>query len=285
MAAAARGLEPVVTHDVRAVPGRGIRGNADGQPMAAGNSALMRDLGWPLAPALGERARSLEASGHSLIYVGWGGQGPWRAVARRHAASRSAFDDRGTAQPRAACRAPDRRSRARGAAGCRHRSGSRTCKRACRRKRSGLRSTGTGSATRWWRWSATASTMGRSWPTPMSVSPSAPPPTSRARPRLWCCPGRPVDAALGHHRGPHGAANHPHQPHLGVRLQPRRPDACRARDPAAGAGGRGHGEFEPSARRQFPAAVAAARSCPVGDPGARRRARSRTASVAVSAFR
>jgi Cu2+-exporting ATPase len=74
MAAAARGLEPVVTRDVRAVPGRGIRGNADGQPMAAGNSALMRKLGWSLAPALGERARALEASGHSVIYVGWAGR-------------------------------------------------------------------------------------------------------------------------------------------------------------------------------------------------------------------
>ena len=74
MAAAARGLEPVVTTDVRAVPGRGIRGNADGQPMAAGNSAFMRDLGWSVAPSLGEQARSQEASGHSLIYVGWGGQ-------------------------------------------------------------------------------------------------------------------------------------------------------------------------------------------------------------------
>jgi P-type Cu2+ transporter len=74
MAAAARGLEPVVTRDVRAVPGHGIRGNADGQPMAAGNSALMRKLGWSLAPALGERARALEASGHSVIYVGWAGR-------------------------------------------------------------------------------------------------------------------------------------------------------------------------------------------------------------------
>jgi heavy metal translocating P-type ATPase len=74
MAAAARGLEPVVTLDVRAVPGRGIRGSADGQPMAAGNSALMRDLGWSLAPALGKRARSLEARGHSVIYVGWAGR-------------------------------------------------------------------------------------------------------------------------------------------------------------------------------------------------------------------
>src|ERR1700676_1609022 len=32
----------------------------------------MSELGWSLAPALGERARSLEASGYSVIYVGWG---------------------------------------------------------------------------------------------------------------------------------------------------------------------------------------------------------------------
>jgi len=74
MAAAARGLEPVATCDVRAVPGRGIRGNANGQSTAAGNSALMNELGWSLATALGERARSQEASGHSVIYVGWAGR-------------------------------------------------------------------------------------------------------------------------------------------------------------------------------------------------------------------
>jgi Cu2+-exporting ATPase len=70
-AAAARGISPVEMRDVRAVPGRGIRGRAGGQPVAAGNSALMADLGWPLAPALAERTLALEASGHSLIYVGW----------------------------------------------------------------------------------------------------------------------------------------------------------------------------------------------------------------------
>jgi len=73
-AAAERGLEPVMTRDVRAVPGRGIVGSADGHPVAAGNGALMSDLGWPLAPTLGERARSLEASGHSVVYVGWAGR-------------------------------------------------------------------------------------------------------------------------------------------------------------------------------------------------------------------
>ena len=33
----------------------------------------MSELGWSLAPDLAERAQALEASGHSVIYVGWGG--------------------------------------------------------------------------------------------------------------------------------------------------------------------------------------------------------------------
>jgi P-type Cu2+ transporter len=74
MAAAARGLVPVVARDVRTVPGRGIRGTISGEAVAAGNGALVNDLGWSLAPALRERARSLEASGYSVIYVGWGGR-------------------------------------------------------------------------------------------------------------------------------------------------------------------------------------------------------------------
>jgi Cu2+-exporting ATPase len=71
-AAAMQGLDPVVTADVRILPGRGIRGNADGEAVVAGNRALMSELGWPVAPALGERGRSLEADGYSVIYVGWG---------------------------------------------------------------------------------------------------------------------------------------------------------------------------------------------------------------------
>jgi Cu2+-exporting ATPase len=31
----------------------------------------MHDLGWPLPPALTERARTQEAAGHSVVYVGW----------------------------------------------------------------------------------------------------------------------------------------------------------------------------------------------------------------------
>ena len=71
-AAATRGIEPVVTRDIRIVPGRGIQGTVDGQPVAAGNGALMGDLGWSLAASLREHGRSLEAGGYSVIYVGWG---------------------------------------------------------------------------------------------------------------------------------------------------------------------------------------------------------------------
>jgi Cu2+-exporting ATPase len=71
-AAAVRGLNPVVAADVRILPGRGIRGSADGQVVVAGNRALMSELGWSVAPALGEHGLSLEADGYSVIYVGWG---------------------------------------------------------------------------------------------------------------------------------------------------------------------------------------------------------------------
>lgn len=73
-AAAVRGLDPVVTGDVRILPGRGIRGNADGKAVVAGNGALMSELGWLVAPALSEHGRSLEADGYSVIYIGWGEQ-------------------------------------------------------------------------------------------------------------------------------------------------------------------------------------------------------------------
>lgn len=71
-AAAERGIESVHVQDVRAVPGRGIVGRSDGGTVAAGNLALMRDLSLTIAPELAERGRSVEASGHSVIYVGWG---------------------------------------------------------------------------------------------------------------------------------------------------------------------------------------------------------------------
>jgi P-type Cu2+ transporter len=71
-AAATRGIEPVVARDIRVVPGRGIQGVVDGQAIAAGNLAMMGDLGWSLASSLCKRGRSLEETGCSVIYVGWG---------------------------------------------------------------------------------------------------------------------------------------------------------------------------------------------------------------------
>ncbi|MEH2527103.1 MULTISPECIES: heavy metal translocating P-type ATPase [unclassified Bradyrhizobium] len=71
-AAADRGLEPISIRDVRVVPGRGIRGNSNGRTVAAGSAVLMRELGWSLASGLAERGRLREATGHSVVYVGWG---------------------------------------------------------------------------------------------------------------------------------------------------------------------------------------------------------------------
>jgi P-type Cu2+ transporter len=73
-AAAARSIDPEVIGNVRILPGRGIRGSADGQVVVAGSRALMSELGWSVAPALGEHSRLLEADGYSVIYVGWGEQ-------------------------------------------------------------------------------------------------------------------------------------------------------------------------------------------------------------------
>ncbi|AWM29343.1 heavy metal translocating P-type ATPase [Sinorhizobium fredii] len=73
-AAKLRGIRPAPAQDIRIVPGRGILGTFGGEPMAAGNELLMSDLGWPLSSHLRARARAIEADGHSLIDVGWGGR-------------------------------------------------------------------------------------------------------------------------------------------------------------------------------------------------------------------
>jgi P-type Cu2+ transporter len=71
MAASARGLDPIVAEEVRIVPGRGLRGVVDGEPVAAGSAALMCELGWQLPPALSERAEEMASTGHSVVFVGW----------------------------------------------------------------------------------------------------------------------------------------------------------------------------------------------------------------------
>src|SRR5262249_47666002 len=60
--------------EVRTVPCRATHGRIDGQAAAAGNAAMMREFGWLIAPDLAARGRAREASGHSVVYVGWGGR-------------------------------------------------------------------------------------------------------------------------------------------------------------------------------------------------------------------
>ena len=73
-AATERGVEPIVSRDVRALPGRGVVGRIAGENAAAGNLALMRDLRFSITPELAKCGSRAEASGHSVIYVAWGGQ-------------------------------------------------------------------------------------------------------------------------------------------------------------------------------------------------------------------
>ena len=71
LAASARGLDPIAAEDVQILPGRGLRGTVQGETVAAGSAALMRELGWLLPPALLQRAEVMAASGHSVVFVGW----------------------------------------------------------------------------------------------------------------------------------------------------------------------------------------------------------------------
>ena len=91
--------------------------------------------------------------------------------------------------------------------------------------------------------------------------------------------GRIVDAAVGHRRGSCGAHDHPHQPRLGVRLQPRRSDFCRARtsqsDPCSG----GHGRLEHPRGHEFAAARTAARILSRRSRSSRREPQSRRAAL------
>ena len=72
--AAARGIRPALARRVRAMPGRGILGHADGEPVAVGSGAWLAELGWPVADTIERSARELAGSGSSLVQVGWAGK-------------------------------------------------------------------------------------------------------------------------------------------------------------------------------------------------------------------
>ena len=76
-------LQPV--HDVRAMPGLGIVGQASSLPQiagqagslsytAVGNGRLMERLGWPMNDSLSAANTRLEAEGRTVAQVGWDGE-------------------------------------------------------------------------------------------------------------------------------------------------------------------------------------------------------------------
>ncbi len=69
-----RDLAPAPASDVRVVAGGGIEGVSRGDVIAAGSIAWMRERGWEIPARLAQRALELEASGCSLVQLGWGGQ-------------------------------------------------------------------------------------------------------------------------------------------------------------------------------------------------------------------
>lgn len=77
-AAAARALTLPTLAAVRAHPGLGISGRGADGPVVAGTAALLDARGWPPPAALRPRIAALEASGRTLVHVGWGGQ--WRGA-------------------------------------------------------------------------------------------------------------------------------------------------------------------------------------------------------------
>lgn len=73
-AAVARDLDPVAAADQRSLPGRGICGTVGAEPAAIGTAAWMAELGWPIPPGLAEHGGIAAADGHSVVYLGWGGE-------------------------------------------------------------------------------------------------------------------------------------------------------------------------------------------------------------------
>ncbi len=73
-AARERSLAPVAVSDIRAIPGRGVIGQCGDEVIAAGTGALAKDLEWQIPPTLVTRLSRLEASGQTIVHVGWNGR-------------------------------------------------------------------------------------------------------------------------------------------------------------------------------------------------------------------
>lgn len=77
-AASARALALPAARDARAQPGLGVSGWCDDGPIIAGSAAFVEASGGPPPEALRPRIAALQASGQTLVHVGWGGR--WRGA-------------------------------------------------------------------------------------------------------------------------------------------------------------------------------------------------------------
>jgi Cu2+-exporting ATPase len=77
-AASARALALPAAHGASARPGLGVTGWCGDEPIAAGSAALVEAANGPPPDALRSRIAALQASGQTLVHVGWGGR--WRGV-------------------------------------------------------------------------------------------------------------------------------------------------------------------------------------------------------------
>jgi len=73
--AKARGVAASPVAGLTALPGRGLAGTVDGQPLLLGSTRLMRETGVDLAP-LQERATALESAGNTVSWIAAAGPAP-----------------------------------------------------------------------------------------------------------------------------------------------------------------------------------------------------------------
>ena len=183
-------LPPAATF--RSVTGKGIEAEIEGRAVAIGNRALMEQTGIAL-DGLGSRAEELARRRRDADLRRRRRPARRTDRGRRHAQAGVAGGSRGADGARSRGLDADRRQPGDGRgdrAGGRHRARAR----AGRGAAGGEGGQGHGTAgrrARRWRWSATASTMPRRWPRPISASPSAPARTWRSPP-----PTSPSSAAI-----------------------------------------------------------------------------------------
>lgn len=72
-AAAERGIDAPLARQAAAVPGRGIRGDADGLAVLVGSPEWLAAEGYRMPAVLGRRQREAASGGDTLIHVGWAG--------------------------------------------------------------------------------------------------------------------------------------------------------------------------------------------------------------------